>query len=110
MDFFVKVKGKYSYLTDDVINDVIDNAKSILIDQLYGTDLSVDYLNYDIPNRFNMWILQCIDELIAKEGINTMTAYANQYSENGVKLIWHNTGVSADLLARIPRLAGVASV
>ena len=79
MDFVKAVKVKYEYLSTPEVELYINRAKSILVEQLYPTDISVSYDTYIVPSRFDMWILDCIDELIERDGISSLTAY----KENG---------------------------
>ena len=102
MDYVSAVKTKYSYLSDAEVNLYINRAKSILVEQLYPADISVSYDTYIVPPRFNMWILDCVDELIERDGISSLTAYR----ENGVSYNWGKSGISNGLLERIQRNAG----
>lgn len=102
MDYVGAVKSKYSYLSDDEAELYINRAKSILVEQLYPADITVSYDTYVVPPRFDMWILDCIDELIERAGISSLTAYR----ENGVSYSWGKGGVSDGLLQRIQRNAG----
>lgn len=103
MDFYSIIRDKYSYLKDSEIDLLINRAKSILIDQLYPADLTIDYITYDIPNRFNLWIIDCVDELIERAGFSSYVSY----SENGVSFKFSGDGsVSKALLARLPRMVG----
>ena len=102
MDYVSAVKSKYSYLSDDEAQLYINRAKSILVEQLYPADISVSYDTYVVPPRFDMWILDCVDELIERAGISSVTAY----QENGVLYNWGKSGISDGLLQRIQRNAG----
>lgn len=102
MDYRSAVKTKYSYLSNSEIELYINRAKSILVEQLYPADISVSYDTYVVPPRFDMWILDCIDELIERDGISSLTAYR----ENGVSYNWGKSGISNGLLERIQRNAG----
>ena len=75
MDYVSAVKSKYSYLSDDEAQLYINRAKSILVEQLYPADVSVSYDTYIVPPRYDMWILDCVDELIERAGISSVTAY-----------------------------------
>lgn len=103
MDYISKVKEKYSYLEDQEAEMFVNRAKSILVDQLYPADFSVSYETYNPSPRFDMWILDCVDELVERVGVSSLTAY----KENGVSFTWGKSGVSQGLLDRIPRFAGV---
>ena len=102
MDLKTAVKNKYEYLSDDEVEMLINKAKSIAIEQLYPADLSVNYLNFDWTNpRFEMWILDCVDEILEREGMSSVTAYR----ENGISWTFGRAGVSQALLDRLPRIA-----
>ena len=102
MDYVSAVKSKYSYLSDDEAELYINRAKSILVEQLYPADTTVSYDTYVVPPRFDMWILDCVDELIKRDGFSSLTAYR----ENGVSYNWGKSGISNGLLERVPRNAG----
>lgn len=103
MDYISEVKKKYSYLSADDCEQFVNKAKAILVDQLYPADFSVSYTTYNPSPRFDMWILDCVDELIERQGVSSLTAY----KENGVSFTWGKSGVSQGLLDRIPRFVGV---
>lgn len=104
MDLKVEVKNKYSYLSDKEIELFINKAKAVAIDQLYPNDLSVNYLSFDWTNpRFDMWLLDCIDELVERVGISSVTSY----KENGISWTFDRAGVSQALLDRLPRNIGI---
>lgn len=102
MDYASAVRSKYSYLSNDEADLYVNRAKSILVEQLYPADESVSYETYIVPPRYDMWILDCVDELIERAGISSVTAYR----ENGVSYNWGKSGISDGLLQRIQRNAG----
>lgn len=102
MDYIAKIKEKYAYLSNAEAAMLSNRARSILVEQLFPTDLSVSYETYVVPSRFNMWILDCVDELIERAGASSLTAYR----ENGISMTWGKGGVSDGLLQRIPRIVG----
>ena len=103
MDFVAKVKTKYSYMAEDEISTLVDRAKSICIEYLYPADLSINYENFDWENnkRFDMWILDCVDELVERLGISSVVSY----KENNMSWTFDRAGVSQGLLDRLPRMA-----
>lgn len=103
MDYAKAIKTKYSYFSDEEIELYVNRAKSILIEQLYPADATISYDTYIVPPRYDMWILDCVDELIEREGVSSLTAY----KENGVSYTWGKSGISNGLLQRIQRNAGV---
>ena len=105
MDIKSIIKQKYSYLEDSEIDLLVKKAKAIAIDQLYPTDLSINYLSFEWEKnpRFDMWIVDCVDELIERMGISSVTSYR----ENGISWTFDRAGVSQALLDRIPRNVGI---
>jgi hypothetical protein len=102
MDLKVAVKCKYDYMSDDEIELLINRAKSICVETLYPADLSVNYSNFDFSNpRFEMWILDCVDELVERAGMSSVVAY----KENNMSWTFDRAGVSEALLDRLPRIA-----
>ena len=104
MDLNVEVKNKYDYLEEKEVEMFVNRAKAIAIDQLYPNDLSINYLTFDWTNpRFDMWLLDCVDELIERVGISS----AISYRENGMSWTFDRAGVSQALLDRLPRNIGI---
>jgi hypothetical protein len=104
MDIKVVIKTKYSHLSDADIDLFVNKAKAIAIDQLYPNDLSINYLTFDWTNpRFDMWLLDCVDELVERVGISSVTSY----KENGMSWTFDRAGVSQALLDRLPRNVGI---
>lgn len=101
MDIASVISNKYSYLSKEDVELLINRAKGIAIDQLYPNDLSINYLNFkwqDYP-RFDTWLLDCVEELIERSGISSVVAY----SENGMSWRFDRSGVSQSLIDRLPR-------
>lgn len=104
MDLKVEVKSKYEHLSNREVDLFINKAKAIAIDQLYPNDLSINYLTFDWANpRFDMWLLDCVDELVERVGISSVTSYR----ENGMSWTFDRAGVSQALLDRLPRNIGI---
>ena len=102
MDIKTAVRCKYDYMSDEEIEMLINRAKSIAVEQLYPADLSVNYLNFDWTNpRYEMWLLDCVDELVERQGVSSVTAYR----ENGMSWTFGRAGVSQALLDRLPKIA-----
>ena len=100
MDLVKIVKKKYDYMDFDEGRLLLNKAKSIAVEQLYPNDLSVNYLNFDFDNpRFDMWLLDCVDEIVERAGISSVTSYR----ENGMSWTFDRAGVSQALLDRLPR-------
>lgn len=104
MDIKVDIRTKYSHLSDRDVELFVNKAKAIAIDQLYPNDLSINYLTFDWTNpRFDMWLLDCVDELVERVGISSVTSY----KENGMSWTFDRAGVSQALLDRLPRNIGI---
>ena len=104
MDLVKIVNKKYDYMEVDEVRLLLNKAKSIAVEQLYPNDLSVNYLNFDFDNpRFEMWLLDCVDELVERAGISSVTSY----KENGMSWTFDRAGVSQALLDRLPRNVGI---
>lgn len=104
MDLKNEIKSKYAYLEDREVDLFINRAKAIAIDQLYPNDLSVNYLEFQWTNpRFDMWLLDCVDELVERVGLSSVTSY----KENGMSWTFDRAGVSQSLLDRLPRQVGI---
>jgi hypothetical protein len=104
MDLVRIVNKKYNYMEVDEVRLLLDKAKSLAVEQLYPNDLSVNYLNFDFDNpRFDMWLLDCVDELVERAGISSVTSY----KENGMSWTFDRAGVSQALLDRLPRNIGI---
>lgn len=104
MDLVRIVNKKYNYMEVDDVRLLLNKAKSLAVEQLYPNDLSVNYLNFDFDNpRFDMWLLDCVDELVERAGISSVTSY----KENGMSWTFDRAGVSQALLDRLPRNIGI---
>lgn len=107
MDFEEIVKAKYSYMSDAEVELLVNKAKSICVEQIYPSDLSVNYDNFDWTNkRYDMWILDCVDELVERLGMSSVVAY----KENNMGWNFDRAGVSQALLDRLPRMAKAVSL
>ena len=104
MDLVNSIRKKYTYLEYLEANDFLNKAKAIAVEQLYPNDLSINYLNFDWTNpRFDMWLLDCVDELVERVGVSSVTSY----KENGMSWTFDRAGVSQALLDRLPRNIGI---
>lgn len=104
VDVLETLLTKYSYMQEEDVELFLTKAKAIAIDQLYPNDLSINYLTFDWTNpRFDMWLLDCVDELVERVGISSVTSYR----ENGMSWTFDRAGVSQALLDRLPRNIGI---
>lgn len=102
MDYKKLLKTKFPYFSDEEVELIVNRAKSILVEQLYPDNLTINYESYEVSKRFEMWIYDCCVELIERDGCSSYTSY----SENGISKNFGRAGVSSALLERIPRVAG----
>lgn len=104
VDVLETLLTKYSYMQEEDVELFLTKAKAVAIDQLYPNDLSINYLTFDWTNpRFDMWLLDCVDELVERVGISSVTSY----KENGMSWTFDRAGVSQALLDRLPRNIGI---
>lgn len=95
---------KYSYMNEEDVELFLIKAKAIAVEQLYPNDLSINYLTFDWTNpRFDIWLMDCVDELVERVGISSVTSYR----ENGMSWTFDRAGVSQALLDRLPRNIGI---
>lgn len=95
---------KYSYMNEEDVELFLIKAKAIAVEQLYPNDLSINYLTFDWTNpRFDIWLMDCVDELIERVGLSSVTSYR----ENGMSWTFDRAGVSQALLDRLPRNIGI---
>lgn len=102
MDYTARLKAKYTYLSDEEVADFINDAKSIILDKMYATDMSIDYTNYTFTSRFDSLIFEIANELVGLNGVSSFTSY----KENGISWSRDKSGVSQSLLERIPVICG----
>lgn len=103
MDLISTIKQIYPYFETAEIQLYIDRAKAIMIDHMYPSDYSIDYKTYSVLPRQEMWIVDCVKELIETDGLSSFQSYR----ENGVSWTRAGTGqISDGLLRRITRIAG----
>ena len=103
MDLVGVIKKKYDYMDFDEVRLLVNKAKSIAIEQLYPNDFSINYSNFKFDERLEMWLLDCVDELVERVGISSVTSY----KENGMSWTFDRAGVSQALLDRLPRVVGI---
>lgn len=104
VDILDVLTTKYSYMNEEDVELFLIKAKAIAVEQLYPNDLSINYLTFDWTNpRFDIWLMDCVDELIERVGLSSVTSYR----ENGMSWTFDRAGVSQALLDRLPRNIGI---
>lgn len=104
MDFFARIKAKYSWLGDNDVEDIVNRAKMFYFNLAYPCDMSVDEMTHPIVGiRAENWILTACDEMIERLGFSS----ALGYRENGVSWTFDNCHLSKFLISQIPPVVGV---
>lgn len=104
MDFVERVKTKYTWLSDNDAQRIVDRAKMFYYNLAYPFDLSVDEETHPIEGMRNQtWILTACDEIVERLGFNS----AIGYHENGISWSFDNCHLSNFLILQIPSVVGV---
>ena len=85
---------------EDVLNDLLDDSKDILLETLYPFD---DFTDFEVPTQYEGWQLRCCVELYNmadKQGITN-------YSENSLSWTKLSDGLSNSLMNKIVSKVGV---
>jgi len=85
---------------EDVLNDLLDDSKDILLETLYPFD---DFTDLEVPTQYYGWQLRCCVELYNmadKQGITN-------YSENSLSWTKLSDGLSNSLMNKITSKVGV---
>lgn len=101
MDFNAKIKEKYSYLSNEEVDNVVNRAIEIFFNTKYPF-VTFDERPKTVPSNYERWILKAVDELIERENI----AGAKTYAENGVNMTFDHSEISLGLLNEIVPMAG----
>lgn len=104
MDITARVKSKYSWLSDNDANSIVDRAKMFYYNLAYPADMSVDEQTHPIVGfRTEQWILTACDEIVERLGFNS----ALGYKENGISWTFDNCHLSNFLVMQVPPVVGV---
>lgn len=85
---------------DTVLNDLLEDSKSILLETLYPFE---DFADYEVPKQYYNWQLRCCVELYNmadKQGITN-------YSENSLSWTKLSDGLSNSLMNKLVSNAGI---
>jgi hypothetical protein len=103
MDFVVKVRRKYPYLTPNDASDIVDKAKMFYFALQYPCEPFVTEAERPIESFFaKQWILSACEELVERLGFNSATGYR----ENGVSWSFDGAELSDRLCNLIKPFAG----
>ena len=86
-------------LSDSVLEDCLESAKSAIMTARYPTSEWPDKLEA----RYMDLQIRIATELLERQGGSTQTGH----SENGINRTWENAGVSKSLLAEVTPLVSV---
>lgn len=103
-DFEALVKAKYSWLSYDDTEAIVNKAKMFYYNLRYPADLSVDETSAPITGfRNTQWILSACDCIVERLGYSSATGY----KENGVTWSFDNAELSGFLISQIQPVIGV---
>lgn len=106
MDFIVKLKAKYPYMTDDDLSNIVDKAKMFYFAIKFPCEPEISEETRPITSFVGQnWILAACDELIEKFGFNSVVGY----KENGVSWTFDNAQISDRLINMLTPTIGVIS-
>ena len=103
MDFNEKVKTKYPYLEDNLIEDVVNKAKMFYYALRYPCLPNISEETHPITSFFEInWVLSACDEIIERLGFSSAIAYR----ENGLSWSIDNAQISSTLMSLVKPIAG----
>lgn len=103
MDFNVKIKTKYPYLEDNLIEDVVNKAKMFYYALKYPCLPLVNEEEHPITSFVEInWVLSACDEIIERLGFSSAIAYR----ENGLSWSLDNAQISSTLMSLVKPIAG----
>ena len=97
-DVTAHIHQRYSHITIEEIEIMIECAKDILLDTLYPFNQEIT----EIPPRKVTWIYRCVLEQIERKGMSSVVSY----SENGISISFDKSQVSETLIGEIVPNAG----
>lgn len=98
MDYFCKLKQRYPHICDNDLEDIIGEAKELLLSLLYKSKPVINDKQREFAfKRHEYWLLRCMKEIIARNGIEN----AVSYSENGISITFDRSQLSKSLIDEI---------
>lgn len=104
MDFIAQVQTKYSYLTMEDVQEIVEKAKMFYFALQYPCEPTASEKTHPINDFISQrWVLSACDELIERLGFSSVIAY----KENGVSWSFDNAQLSDRLCNLIKPIIGV---
>lgn len=91
-----KFKRKYSYLTDEQIDDLYNCSLNLYLSLSFPFDRSIANIPEEYVRDVGI-IRQIMQETLEREGLSSVTAY----SENGMNFTFDNAHISKQILTMI---------
>ena len=103
MDFNEKVKNKYPYLEDNLVEGVVNKAKMFYFALRYPCLPNISEETHPITSFVEInWVLSACDEIIERLGFSSAIAYR----ENGLSWSLDNAQISSTLMSLVKPIAG----
>jgi len=104
MVFTDEIKAKYSYLSDDDVERIVNKAQAFYLFYRYPTDMSINPFDTPIEGfKAEQWVLAACDEIIERAGVSSAVAY----KENGISIDFKTAQLSPTLINQIKPVVGV---
>lgn len=97
-------KKKYSYLTDEQVDDLYHSSLNLYLSLSFPFDRSITTVPEEYSRDIGI-IRKIMTETLEREGLSSVTAY----SENGMSFTFDNAHISTQLLATITPKAKVVT-
>lgn len=101
IDYYCKIHKQYPHLSENVIEELVEQAKEVLINTLYSSyyTITTEMRQYAYT-RYEYWIYKVVKSMIPKLGLEGITTY----SENLLSITFSSDDVSQSLLKEITPL------
>lgn len=98
MDYNCRLRERYPHLSGNDIEDIVGQAKEILINLLYKTHSKVTpEQKNQAYSRYEYWLYRCMKELVQRNGMEN----AISYTENGLSITFDSSHLSKSLINEI---------
>lgn len=103
-NILMSIKGKYPYLSNEQITELVENAKGWFYSLRYPCEPNVSEETRPIVAFMDKWAVKTIcDEIAQRNGFNT----ALGYRENGVQFTFDSAWISESVKKAIMPIAGI---
>lgn len=103
-NILTSVKTKYSYLSDEEVVELVNNAKGWFFALRYPCEPNVSEETRPIVSFMDVWAVKTIcDEIAQRNGFNT----ALGYRENGIQFTFDGAWISESVKKALMPIAGV---